>query len=149
MQRIGIGEKGREYLTNDFESATTEPIADENAIKPVQYNLLDNSKGQMRLHQHAKNARNVTKICWQDMVKQSQDLAKYHIKFIKMLSAFKSVWDGHPGLNKAAQHSGELLQEYSRPIHSVPYRVGPKMHQFEKNEFAKMVEFEVIEPPRT
>lgn len=50
---------------------------------------------------------------------------------------------------KDPQHWIELFPEDMRPIQSVPYRAGPKVHDFEKNEIIKTLELEVIAQAQT
>lgn len=36
------------------------------------------------------------------------------------------MWDGHPGQISMGKHLVELTSEDHRPVHSAPYRAGPR-----------------------
>ena len=66
-----------------------------------------------------------------------------------MLSEFAEMWDGQLGTITAAKHRIDLDPPDSIPIHSVPYRAGPKAREFEKQEIQKMLSMNVIEPAQS
>lgn len=49
-----------------------------------------------------------------------------------MLTQSESMWDGNLGLIEAEQLGIELDKTDSLPIHSAPYRAGPKTSDFDK-----------------
>lgn len=59
------------------------------------------------------------------------------------------MWDGRWGLINTAKHRLELLKLVPRPVHSAPYREGPKNHKFEKTEIDKMLDESITEPAQT
>lgn len=63
-----------------------------------------------------------------------------------MLSDFGFTQEGHRGRINSAKHRIELSSADEKPIHSAPYQAGPKVRDFEKNEFDKMLSDAVIEP---
>lgn len=70
-------------------------------------------------------------------------------KIINMFSKFESMWDGHLGRTKAAQHWIKLSSEDTQPIHSIQLQVRPRVRKSEKKEIAKMLEVEFIKSAQT
>lgn len=66
-----------------------------------------------------------------------------------MISEFDHMWDGHPGLIRAAKHIIQLTSDEVRPIHSALYRSGTPARQFEKAEVDKIFKMKVLEPAQT
>lgn len=58
----------------------------------------------------------------------------------------QSIWDAYLGQVNNRKHLIKLTSENTPPIHSVPYRVGPKAREFETAKFDKMLIHKVIEP---
>lgn len=52
--------------------------------------------------------------------------ASYNPAFLEVLSILEELWDGNLERIKAAVHFIELIPSDTPPIHSVPYRAGPK-----------------------
>lgn len=70
----------------------------------MQYKPPDDQEAQTQRLEHAKDIKNVTNIDWQDEIKISAYYTEYHAYFIKILSKFKSVWEGVLGGIETAQH---------------------------------------------
>lgn len=71
------------------------------------------------------------------------DHATYRDNFIRLLELFRFTWDGYLGHIRTAPSRVELDPPITKPIHSVPYRAGPKTRDFEKNEINNMLSMNV------
>lgn len=66
-----------------------------------------------------------------------------------MQYGFLSIWDGYLRCIAAAKHRNELLDNHTKPVHSVLLRADPETREFENVEIDKMLGQEVIEPIQT
>lgn len=71
---------------------------------------------------------------WRDEVDLSDNIGQSFERFINMLSAFESMWEVYLGRISTARHYVKLNISNRPEAHSAPYRVGPKLHQFEKSQ---------------
>lgn len=86
---------------------------------------------------------------WPDEVDLSNNYGQYCQQFIDMLSEFEHMWDRHLGRINAAKHRIELNDRNTAPVHSTPYRAGPKTRGFERVKIDKMLVGNIIEPAQT
>ena len=87
---------------------------------------------------------------WRDEINfNDKKYAEFKEPFLDMMSNFSDMWDGRLGTITAAKHRIDLDPVDSRPIHSAPYRAGPKAREFEKQEIQKMLAMNVIEPAQS
>lgn len=77
-------------------------------------------------------------------VEKSDDYLKRLVGFIKMLSEFDKMWDGHLQPSKVVPYSIKLSLEDALIIYSAPYWAGLKPSQIEKNEVANRFKLGVI-----
>lgn len=89
------------------------------------------------------------KLDWKSKTQLSDDYAEYRDQLLSMLSEFQFIQDGQLGQLNIAKHRIELTNENILPIHSAPYRVGPKAREFEKAKINKMFLIKFIEPAQT
>jgi hypothetical protein len=80
---------------------------------------------------------------WRSQVNLDQ-LSESDLKAVlAMLKTHKSTWDGRLGEVSAKKHRIDLVPG-ARPIHSLPYRAGPRAREIEKQEIDKMLRQGVI-----
>ena len=85
---------------------------------------------------------------WQDDVKIGEVHEDGREEIVRMLAPYAEMWDGHLGNIKAVKHRIDVTPG-SAPVFGVPYRAGPKMRQYEKDEVDRMKAAGVIEPAST
>lgn len=83
---------------------------------------------------------------WRNEAVTSDDYEEAKDEFIKMLSEFEMIWDGHLGRIQNAKHRIALSPADAKPIQSALYWASPKARHFEKNEIYIMFSEEFIEP---
>lgn len=81
--------------------------------------------------------------------KYQMDYAENHAEFIKMLSESEPILDCPLRRTITALHRIDTSYGDLQQIHARPYRAAQEAPEFEKNEFAMMLELEVIELPQT
>ena len=69
-------------------------------------------------------------------------------KVLSVLKKHSSMWSGHLGEIKAPPYRIDLKPE-SKPVHSHPYRAGPKAREGEEDEEQRMLDAGVIEPAKS
>lgn len=74
---------------------------------------------------------------------------KWKPEFVKMMQKYESVWDGHSEKTTVAKHRSVLNPLDALPIHSAPYRTGPKQQKLERVEGAQVEKAGVAEPSVT
>jgi hypothetical protein len=82
---------------------------------------------------------------WRSQVNLEQLSESDRKAVLEMLEPHKSKWDGRLGEVSATKHRIDLVPG-ARPIHSLPYRAGPRAREIEKQEIDKMLRQGVIEP---
>lgn len=85
---------------------------------------------------------------WRKKVNLSNNYSQYRQEFIQMLEPFSKMWDGHLGRISVAKHRIDLMSG-STPVHSAPYRAGPKVREFQRTKINRMFEQEVLESVTT
>lgn len=121
-----------------------ELMADRMAVHVVQYKRPNKLNVQIKWLERMEDARNLTKINWQDHVKISDDYVQYCPGFLKLFTKIESIWDIQLSLIKEAYHRIELSPEATRPIHSAHCRAKLKSCKFEKNNISRMLGLKVI-----
>ena len=66
----------------------------------------------------------------------------------QMLGKHRQMWDGHLGRVAATEHRIDLIPG-AKPVHSQPYRAGPRARDIESQEVGRMLKAGVIEPAST
>lgn len=66
-----------------------------------------------------------------------------------MLIQYESMWNGHLCSIKVVEHQKKLWKTDYWPLHSAPYRPGPRARELEKLEISWLIAVDVFEPGRT
>lgn len=65
-----------------------------------------------------------------------------------MLLEFQRIWNDRVGHINTAKHRIELLEPFTKPVHSTPYRAGPKTRKIEKVEIDKVLNESIFKHAR-
>jgi Reverse transcriptase (RNA-dependent DNA polymerase) len=82
---------------------------------------------------------------WRDEVDLPTLQGEWKGKVMTLLERYSHMWDGSLGEIKATKHRIQLIPG-SKPVHSHPYRAGPKAREMERQEVERMLKADVIEP---
>lgn len=66
-----------------------------------------------------------------------------------MLSEFHHTWNCHLAHITTVKNRIKLLKLSTQPVHSAPYRAGPKTLKFEKAEIDKILNKNITKPAQT
>lgn len=93
-------------------------------------------------HQHddeCLNRNGRDKVTVADRYEQNQP------EFLKLLESLEDMLDGYLGRTTTVKNRIELTHNYINPIHSAPYRAGPKERQFTATEIDRILRENVTE----
>lgn len=72
------------------------------------------------------------------------EYSAYGEKFVNIITEFERMWDGDTSSIKAMQHRIERQKTDIWPIHSAPYRAGPKAREFKNQEIHRVLTMIII-----
>jgi transposase InsO family protein len=87
---------------------------------------------------------NIDGASWREQVDLAHLLPPERKKILAVLARHRSMWDGRLGQVNTTHHRIEL-KPGSKPIHSHPYRAGPRAREAEAAEVQRMLKAGVIE----
>lgn len=83
---------------------------------------------------------------WSDTVQANEEYKHVESTFLTIMKKYGPMWDGHLDQINVANHCINLNFMDVPPIHSAPYRAGPKQRKCYREELEKMGEARVVEP---
>lgn len=86
---------------------------------------------------------------WRGTEQLNKEFSVFKQPFMEMMERFESMWDCHPGRITVSKHRIVLNSLDAPPIHSTPYRAGPKQRELKRKEVDKMQKAGVAEPAMT
>lgn len=110
-------------------------------LKPTGFNTWQAMTKSHKMTQQGSSWRNEIPI--HDECKDNKD------EFLRLLSEFGDIWDGHLISIKTVGHGIELSANDIRLVHSIADHTAPTEGPFDANEIQKMLQMEVFEPSNT
>lgn len=102
------------------------PRAPIESVNAVQYRLTPGSLQQRELHETVQKHDDERLIRnWFDHVTLTYKYDQHRLQFLKLLTAFEDIFDGHPGGITTAQQRIKLTYKDVRPVQSVAYKATP------------------------